>query len=93
MSPRGSSPKHVDQLIITQNSIQLTLWQVHFANKFLTELLKIIDLLGRLAIGTDSVRGDRKTFVISELDDSLFKGFVGVINEKASMAAAAYEFG
>jgi hypothetical protein len=71
---RGSSPKHVDQLMITQNTIQLTLWQVHFANKFLTELLKIIDLLGGLAIGTDSVRGDRKTFVISELDDSLFQG-------------------
>ena len=71
---RGSSPKHVDQLMITQNTIQLTLWQVYFANKFLTELLKIIDLLGGLAIGTDRVRGDRKTFVISELDDSLFQG-------------------
>ena len=37
-------------------------------------LLKIINLLGRLTIGTDSVRGDRKTFVIDELDDSLFPG-------------------
>ena len=50
-------------------------------------------LLSGLAIGTDSVRGDRKTFVIDELDDSFFERFVGVMNEKASIAATAYEFG
>ena len=87
---RGYSPKRVNQLIITQ---KITTYFLANLTLPLRQKNSCRALLSGLTISTDSVRGDWKTFVIDELDDSFFERVVGVMNEKASIVATAYEFG